>query len=79
MFDQPIRSSAMYSDPHAIFQAALALSETDRLVLVSRLMETMPQESVTASLDDDDLQAEVERRFADQSGSIPWSDLRDEG
>jgi putative addiction module component (TIGR02574 family) len=82
IFDQFSWSSEvdpMHSDPNAIFQAALALSETERLALVSRLMETMPQQSVTASLDDDDLQAEIERRFADQGGVIPWSQLRNEG
>jgi hypothetical protein len=69
----------MQADSDAIFQAALSLPEAERLALVSRLIETMPEHSLTACLDDDDLRSEVERRFADQAGSVPWTELRDEG
>lgn len=68
----------MQSDSDVIFHAALDLTETERLALVSRLMETMPEQSVTVSLDDADLHAEIERRFADPSGAVPWSELRGE-
>jgi putative addiction module component (TIGR02574 family) len=69
----------MHSDPNAIFQAALALTEDERLELVSRLMATMPQQSDALSLEDEDLEAELDRRSADQSEGIPWSKLREEG
>jgi putative addiction module component (TIGR02574 family) len=66
----------MQSDANEIFQAALGLSESERLALATRLMATVPEQSITLSLDDEDLEAELDRRFADQSGNIPWSELR---
>jgi hypothetical protein len=69
----------MHSDPNAIFQAALALTEEERLALATRLMATVPEQSITLSLDDEDLEAELDRRFADQTGSTPWSELRKQG
>ena len=69
----------MQFDSDAIYDAALKLSEADRLALISRLMETMPVENLALSLDDPEFARELERRFADQNGSIPWSDLRSEG
>ncbi len=69
----------MQYDADAIFDAAIQLPENDRLDLVSRLLETLPEGSVTMSLDDPELRAEIERRFADQAGAVPWADLRAEG
>jgi hypothetical protein len=62
----------------AVFEAALALPENERLALVSRLLETTPAEDSALSLDDDSLVEELDRRFADRAGSIEWSDLRAE-
>jgi hypothetical protein len=70
---------AMQSPSEAVFEAALKLPEGERLTLVSRLLETMPPEDATASLDDAPLAEELERRFADREGSVPWSDLQAEG
>ena len=69
----------MHRDAEKIFDAALELSDDDRLALVARLMETIPAENLSMSLDDPDLAVELERRFADSSGAIPWPDLRAEG
>jgi putative addiction module component (TIGR02574 family) len=69
----------MESTYNAIFEAALQLPESDRLTLVSRLLETMPTEDSSLSLDDPSLAEELDRRFADHAGSVPWSGLRDEG
>ncbi len=62
----------------AIFEAALLLPEGQRLDLVARLMETIPEEDVTMSVDDPLLHDELRRRVNDGSESIPWSELRDE-
>jgi hypothetical protein len=61
-----------------IFEAALGLPESERLTLVSRLLETMPAGDSSVSLDDPSLVEELDRRFADCDGSIEWSDLRAE-
>lgn len=68
----------MHVDPDSIFQAALSLSESERFELATRLMATVPEDSITLSLDDENLEAELDRRSADQSEGIPWSTLRDE-
>ena len=67
----------MDPNANAIFEAAMLLPEGERLVLVSRLLETVSAEDVT-SLDDPALVEELGRRFADRDGSIPWPDLRTE-
>ena len=69
----------MQSDPQAILDAALRLSDDERLAIVSRLLETLPPEDVTVSLDDAQLAEELDRRFADSEGAVPWSDLKAEG
>ena len=69
----------MQSDPQAILDAALRLSENERLAIVSRLLETLPPEDITVSLDDPQLVEELDRRFADNEGTVPWSDLKAEG
>ena len=55
-----------------ILEAALKLPESDRLTIVSRLLETMPAEDSSASLDDPAFIEELDRRFADREGSVPW-------
>ena len=61
-----------------IFSEALKLPENERLVLVARLLETMPADDSAMSLDDASLLEELDRRFADPSESVAWSDLRAE-
>jgi len=61
-----------------VFQAAVQLSEGDRLELVTRLMDTLPPEPELLSLDDPNLLEELDRRAADDSGAIPWSELKNE-
>ncbi|MCE9548335.1 MAG: hypothetical protein K8T25_22915 [Planctomycetia bacterium] len=67
----------MQADSNAIFEAALNLPEDERLALVSRLLETVPDEPAGLSLDDPNLVEELKRRSADTEGSVPWSQLRD--
>lgn len=61
-----------------LFDAALKLPEDERLILASRLLETVPDEPCGLSLDDPDLVEELKRRSADREGAIPWSQMRDE-
>ncbi len=61
----------------AVFAAALSLSEHERLELVSRLLESMPAAD-SMWLDDGGLLEELDRRFADDKGSVDWSTLRAE-
>jgi hypothetical protein len=68
----------MATDPQAILDAALELPERDRWAIVSRLLETLPPEDLTLSLDDARLIEELDRRFADPEGAVPWSDLKAE-
>jgi hypothetical protein len=69
----------MPSDAESIFNAALELSEDQRMALALRLMDTIPDQAVATTLDDVELISEIERRFADQGDSVPWSELRAEG
>jgi putative addiction module component (TIGR02574 family) len=62
----------------AIFDAASKLPDDARLELVSRLMDTLPGPPNLLSLDDPNLVEELDRRAADDSGSIPWSVLKNE-
>jgi hypothetical protein len=64
--------------PEAIFEAALKLPERERLTLVARLLQTMPTDDPSLSLDDPSLEEELERRWADREGSVEWSALRAE-
>ncbi len=70
----------MTMQTQAIFDTALALSETDRFLLVERLLETFPE--VDDELTDGELIAELDRRRAewerDPTIGIPWSELSQE-
>ncbi len=68
----------MNTDPQSVYQAAMQLAETDRLTLVSRLMDSLPAEDEGLSSDDPDLIAELNRRFAEEQPGIPWSQLKSE-
>ena len=57
----------------------MMLPEKERITLASRLLESVPSDDVTISVDDPSLIEEINRRFADREGGIPWSELRAEG
>ena len=69
----------MEQSADTILEAALMLPEKDRITLASRLLESVPSDEVTISVDDPSLIGELDRRFADREGGIPWPDLRAEG
>jgi putative addiction module component (TIGR02574 family) len=70
----------MTSQAQAVFDAALALPEGERAVLVERLLETLSPEP--DELTDEEMLAELDRRFAefqqDPSSGVPWSELKRE-
>ena len=68
----------MQATSEAIIEAALKLPENERLTLVSRILETMPADDSSLSLDDASLIEELDRRFADREGSVTWSELQAE-
>jgi hypothetical protein len=68
----------MQPDTDAIFAAALELPEDQRLALVARLLQTVPDEPAGLSIDDPDLVEELKRRSADLDGATPWSQVRSE-
>ena len=61
--------------PDAIFEAAMKLPENERLDLASRLLDASPPDVM--STDDPEFIAELDRRFNDDSPTIPWSEIRD--
>ncbi len=67
----------MTAQVKAVFDAALALPETERVLLAECLLETLPSEQ--DELADEELYAELERRRADfekdPSGAVPLSEL----
>ena len=70
----------MSSHTESIYQAALALPDAERLMLVERLMETLPPSE--DDLSEDEFIAELDRRFAeiqkDPTAGIPWSEIERE-
>jgi len=65
----------MLSRLEEILDAALQLSETDRLAIASRLLDTLPEDLADSSDDEAALITELERRAEDRNGSIPLSEL----
>ena len=63
---------------HVLLEAAMKLPEDERLLLASQIMETLPSEDLTTSLDDLHLLAELNRRFSDPQGAVAWSELEAE-
>jgi hypothetical protein len=66
----------MQMDVQQVFDAALQLPEADRFALVSRLLQSTPDELPGLSMDDDNLIEELDRRFNDLEGAVDWNDLR---
>lgn len=68
----------MQLTPEAIYEAAMSLPENERLDLAARLLDTVPAELDLLSIDDPDLIDQLDRRAADDSGAVPWSELKNE-
>jgi putative addiction module component (TIGR02574 family) len=68
----------MTHQAQVILDAAMALPEADRLLLVERLLETLPPDKDNST--DEELAAELERRWAefqqDPSAAVPWDQVK---
>jgi hypothetical protein len=61
-----------------IYEAAMQLSQEDRVALIARLLDATPEEQLGAALDDPDFIGELDRRSQDREGEVAWTDLRAE-
>jgi putative addiction module component (TIGR02574 family) len=59
-----------------VLKSAMELSETDRLLLATELMETVSDDLPGWSIDDPAFAAELERRAADGTKAIPWDEVQ---
>jgi hypothetical protein len=68
----------MSVDPETVFNAALQLSEGERVQLAYRILDTVPDEAPGLSIDDPNLLDELKRRLADRENFVPrfelWAD-----
>jgi hypothetical protein len=69
------RTLIMLASRDDILKAALELSETDRLLVAERLLETLPEDVPGMSVDDPEFLEELERRFRDKSAGVPISEI----
>jgi hypothetical protein len=61
-----------------LLKSALELSDADRLLLATELMETVSADLPGWSVDDPQFLGELERRANDGSPEIPWEVARDQ-
>lgn len=55
-----------------VLRSALELSESDRLLLATEIMDTLADDLPGLSVDDSDFEAELERRANDGSRGTSW-------
>ncbi len=65
----------MVQSREKILEMALELSEADRLEIVNRLMDMLPDDMPGLAMDDPDLIEELDRRCREDTESIPISEL----
>jgi len=65
----------MASSPNEILDAAMKLPESERLLIATRLLETLPDDYPGLSEDDAGFLAELERRASDNEAAVPVSEL----
>jgi hypothetical protein len=68
----------MSSTRDEVLQAALLLPEADRVLIVNRLLDTLPDNLSGIVYDDPEFAAELERRSGDWKGAVPWEELKKE-
>jgi len=59
-----------------VLKSAMELSESDRLLLATELLETVSDALPGWSLDDPHLPAELEARANDGSQGVPWESVQ---
>jgi hypothetical protein len=67
----------MTAGPNEIIDAALKLSDSDRLLIATRLLDTLPEEFQFLE-EDPGMLAELERRASDTSATIPAAEIWNE-
>ena len=67
----------MSTSAQTSLNAALELSESERFMIVSGLLESLPPD-IGLSEDDPGLIEELDRRCLDLEGAVSWSDLESE-
>jgi hypothetical protein len=73
-----VTTSPMPNPAAELLEVALLLPDAERAAIAFQLIETLPPPSGQIALNDPDFLEELDRRFADPRGAIPWSELRDE-
>lgn len=69
------RSITMPMNLDEIIDAAMLLDEADRFQIVSRLLETLPNELPGLTVDDPEFLTELERRADNLEGAVPLLQL----
>ncbi|MDC0274257.1 MAG: hypothetical protein P8M30_14465 [Planctomycetaceae bacterium] len=59
-----------------ILEAAIKLSDADRLVIANRLLETLEHDIPGAKVDDPELLELLEKRSGQWEHSLSWDELR---
>lgn len=61
-----------------VFNAALRLTEEDRWVLVSSLLDSLPNDPPMMDVDDANFHDELRGRSGDQARAVDWRNIHDE-
>ena len=76
IFGMQAKGKPMQLTADAIFEIAMNMPENQRLDLAIRLLDTVRPPNLL-SLDDPGFLDELDRRASDDSGSVPWKEIRD--
>lgn len=59
-----------------VLESVLQLPEAERLLIVGKILETLPDEISTAELSEDEFLAELDRCSDDWEGAVSWAELK---
>ena len=59
-----------------ILKSALSLSEADRILLATELLDSVDEPMPGMSIDDPKLLDELKRRASDPTPGVPWSEVK---
>lgn len=72
-----LKGPRMAADLDTIFAAASRLSDRERLVLATRLLDSISNSAEILSLDDEELLDRLTARRGDDGESLSWGEIRD--
>ena len=58
-----------------VLKSALSLPPSDRILLATELLDSLPGTPPGLSIDNPEFEAELERRFVDGTKSVPWESV----